>query len=275
MSPSRSILLIGVTLFLARPCSAQVRAEILPASSRSGAFEALHVTVEVDLGSSGGMLGSYGATLAWDPALLEYQSDTGGGEPPFDSAVVNRANVAAGRLAFGDASASGAGGRVTVISVEFRVTGTPCVTAALDLEVTSIFAAGTFEDLRPILQILDAATSVTHFGFNLRIADPDLMLFEWDPIPGAVSYDVIRADRGALFDDGAALHLGDVFCLEDDSMDTTTAAGTEPPSVETELPPLGGAFLYYFRLFDGVRNSTYGFTDLCAREKIADSGDCP
>jgi len=274
VSPSRAAIFIAVTWVLARPCAAQVRAEVRPASSRSAAFGTLTMAVEVDLGAGGRLLGSYGASLGWDPAALQYQGDTGG-DAPFDAAVVNRADVSAGRLSFGDASASGAGGRVNLLNVEFLVTAVPCLTAALDLEITSMFSAVTYEDLRPILQVLDGTTSVTDLAFNLRIVDPDLMLFEWDPIPGAVSYDVIRGERSALLDDGTAVRLGDVLCIEDDSMDATTAAGAEPPSPDTETPPLGQAFLYFVRFFDGVGNSTYGFTDLCARERIAGSGDCP
>ena len=50
---------------------------------------------------------------------------------------------------FSDASAVGASGRLNVLEVTFLVTADPCLTTQVDLEVTSLFSADTFQDLLP------------------------------------------------------------------------------------------------------------------------------
>lgn len=89
-------------------------------------------------------LGSYGATLSWDPAELSF-AGWGAGEPPFDTPVVNTANVASGMLSFSDAAASGAAGTNHLLCVQFDVIGprtAPGQTMPLDLTMTSAFDTG-------------------------------------------------------------------------------------------------------------------------------------
>ena len=101
-------------------------------------------------------------------------------------------------------------------------------------------------------------------------------ILEWNPIfPQAVSYDVIRGNLSELSDDGVAVHLGAVTCLENDSLDTTTGEGTEPLNPDTDLPFPGDGFFYLLRFHDGTSDRTYGFVDQCARERVVDVGDCP
>ena len=105
-------------LFLsAVPGFAQVSGEVRSTSGEAHQFDTITVSVDIDMGASGQQLGSYGATLTWDPAVLEYQFDSGGGEPLFDSALVNRITAGSGQLLFADAAASGQGGRINVFNV--------------------------------------------------------------------------------------------------------------------------------------------------------------
>jgi len=104
-------------------------------------------------------LGSYGAELSWDPTVLDYVSWSGG-DVPFQEPMVNTDDVGLGLLTFADADAGGAGGNVYVSCGEFDVIGVADSSATLDLEVTSVYTAGTFIDLTPLAQAQDDSVSV-------------------------------------------------------------------------------------------------------------------
>ena len=274
---------VGIGLVLiavaVTPCLAQAgtpSAEVRLATNFLATGQIFSLAVDLDAGLTGQPLGSYGAVLRWDPAVLQYQSDTGGGEPPFDTAVVNRTDVAAGILRFSDASPLGVPGGINVINVSLRVVADPCLTTTLlDLEFTSLFGAETFEDLLQVLQVQDATPSVTCLFLELRLVDPLNTILHWSATPGALSYDVIRGDVHQIFDDGVSIRLGNVVCLEDDSLDTTTGAGTESANPDMEIPLENEAFFYLVRKHDGLVNSTFGFLSACVRERLVDTGDCP
>jgi len=249
-------------------------ARVLPAELEAFTGQTFSVSVEVDMTPTGEPLGSYGAVLRWNPAALRYLSD-GGGAAPFDTPVVNRADVASGVLRFADASAAGAAGRVRVLVVQFMAVAPPCAVAPLDLELTSLYAAGSFVDYLPLLAVVDGAALITDFHFELRAFDTVNTTLRWNAMPGAIDYDVIRGSEPNLLDDGVAIRLGPVLCLEDNSADTTIAAGAEPANPDRVVPRPGEAFFYLVRFFDGARNSTYGFRARCSRERLAGSGDCP
>ncbi len=247
-------------------------AEVTPPSTLTVTGDFVMVSITIDLGPQA--LGSYGATLTWNPAVLQFQS-WAGGTSPFDNPVVNTAGTSSGSLAFADANASGAAGPVVLLDVTFQVAGEPPDTTVLDLELSSLFAAGDFEDLAAQASVEDGTTCVADFSYGLAVTDPQSTLLTWTPIVGAVSYDVIRGDLSALFADGAGIHLGDVFCLEDDSTDTSTGAGTEPSNPDTGLPLPGEGFFYLVRFDDGIGNQPYGYFADCAAQRIVDSSDCP
>lgn len=263
-------------LAVASPAGAAPVARVLPAETETLTGDTLRFRIEVDMTGTAQRLGSYGAVLRWDPGQLRYASHAGG-QPPFQTPVVNTLEVGSGILRFSDADPGGAAGRVTVIEVSFLVLvpPNPCAPAAVDLGFTSLFAAGTFDDLLPSLVVSGAVAYVSDFDYGLRAVDPAATILRWNPVPGAVDYDVIRGTVRSLRDDGAAIRLGAVRCLEDNSRDTTTAAGSEPASPDSSVPVAGDPFFYLVRFFDGGRNSTYGFVRRCTRERIPDSGDCP
>ena len=115
------------------------------------------ITVPVNINISGALLGSYTASLDWDPAILSYQSYSGA--PPTEFAgSVNTGNTATGHIAFNGANASGTSGNIVVISITFNVVGSG--TSALNLEYSAMAAASTFEDLKPYLTITDGQVVV-------------------------------------------------------------------------------------------------------------------
>ena len=265
----------GVLILAAAPCFAQATGEVRPANAEAAQLGLVTMAVDVDMRTTGDLLGGYGATLTWDTSALAYVSDTGGGEPTFDNAVVNRTGTATGLLVFGDASAQGLGGRVNIFNVTFQALGSPLSTTALDLEFTSMYAARTFEDLSSSLSAIDGIITVTHFLLNLSPVDLAGTLWEWDPVAGAVRYDLIRGNSGSVSDTGATVDLGSVTCIEDDSADTTTDAGAEAANPDTATPSAGDSFFYLVRLHNGVANQTYGYSHAAANQRLPASGDCP
>jgi hypothetical protein len=246
-----------------------------PLSAQSG--DALTVSVVVDLGISGPALGSYDATLSWNPDVLQFLGESGG-DAPFGSPSVDTSAAGTGSLHFSAADAVGAAGGFRLLSVVFRATATPCATSTLHLAFAAMRAPVTFEDLLPSLGVTDGNVAVDDYSMDLTVEDGHNTIVSWAPpalVPPPASYDVIRGFVGALYDDGATVHLGGVTCLENDSLDTTTAAGTEPARPDTGLPAPGRAFFYLVRFRDAQGNRTYGFRDRCAAERKVDSGDCP
>lgn len=103
------------------------------------------VAVVFDLRASAARLGSAEVEVSWDPAqltFLGYASAPGG-----PSATINETAVTTGelRLALGDAT--GFGGRVELIRLNFRASSTSGTVGALRLTVTEATAAVTFVDL--------------------------------------------------------------------------------------------------------------------------------
>jgi hypothetical protein len=104
--------------------------------------------VHIDMRHHADPLGSYGAELSWDPTVLDYVSSAGG-DVPFHDPMVNTDDVGLGLLSFADADAGGAGGKVYVFCGQFDVVGAADSSSTIDLEMTSIFTAGTFIELSP------------------------------------------------------------------------------------------------------------------------------
>jgi hypothetical protein len=248
--------------------------EVTPSKVVGASGSTSSIGVCLDPGSQGNSIGSYGARLTWDPAVLHFVGFAGG-DAPFDAPVVNTAHADSGLLSFADAAVPGAGSRGRVLEVTFESMADPPATSALDLTLTSLFAGGTFEDLLPQAQVRDATACVADFFYGLRLSGPDQTLLEWTAIGAATSYDVIRGTLALLLQDEAEIHLGAVTCLENDSLDGTTGAGTEPANPDTEAPPPGQGFFYVVRHHGASQESTYGFSSDCSRERVVDAGDCP
>ncbi len=134
-------------------------ARIVPSDPAPSTGSRIAACTHINMGSVPDPLGSYGARLSWSPNVLQFLGYTGG-QPPFDTPTVNTANAGGGVLSFADADATGAGGDVFVACFEFQVVGPQGSGTALDLELTSIFTAGSFTDLTPLAVEIDGAVSV-------------------------------------------------------------------------------------------------------------------
>jgi hypothetical protein len=92
-------------------------------------------------------------------------------------------------------------------------------------------------------------------------------IVSWDVESGPTSYDVIRGDRASLaFRGDGSVDLGSVTCLENDSLDATTAQA--PDAV---LPAPGEVFFYLYRGAPGT--AAYGVSS-SGGARLPSSGDC-
>jgi phosphodiesterase/alkaline phosphatase D-like protein len=119
------------------------------------------VVVSVNVNMSGvaapnNALGSFTATLNWDPALLSYKSNSG--ILAGFAGAVNTSDVASGHIVFNGANATGTTGNVVVFTVTFDPVAAG--TSALDLQYSSMAAATTFTDLLPLLTVTDGQVKV-------------------------------------------------------------------------------------------------------------------
>ena len=94
-------------------------------------------------------------------------------------------------------------------------------------------------------------------------------VLDWDNVPGALSYDIIRGDVGNIQETNEFFHLGLVTCIAADAPETTTTGYEDP-----DEPSVGKAFFYLVEYNDG-RPSGYG-TESAAKERFVPPGQgCP
>lgn len=110
------------------------------------------VPVTIDMSDSPENLGSFTATLTWDPALLQFRGFRGGSTVGFDSPLVNDNEINLGKLTFAAANAYGAHGEINVLNVNFKVIGNASDEKPLSLKFSAMAAAKTFTDLLPQVQ---------------------------------------------------------------------------------------------------------------------------
>lgn len=105
----------------------------------------------------------------------------------------------------------------------------------------------------------------------LRVENKDATVVLWDPVPGAVHYDIVRGDLKNLRIEGSDVNLGSVVCLERESPDASTV-GNE----DRVRPAPGQGFFYLVQFYDGIQDSSYGSENV-GRARIVpkNGGDCP
>jgi len=125
----------------------------------------LQVPVVIDISELPEVLGSYTASLTWNPNVLKYISHSPGVAEGFTSPVVNPAETSEGELLFAAANPYGTDGEVNILNVVFEVIGAEGADCALALSITAIYAAKTFNDLMPYVEL------VTGVEGGLRVAE--------------------------------------------------------------------------------------------------------
>jgi hypothetical protein len=89
----------------------------------------------------------------------------------------------------------------------------------------------------------------------------------WAAVSGAKTYDVIRGELSQIAETPVLINLGTVVCVEDDSLDGSTANRVDPA-----VPAPGESFFYLVEYFDGT-SSTYG-TESADKPRAPGPGDC-
>jgi len=118
-----------------------------------------------NMASPDNALGSFTASLAWDPAVLSYVSDSG--ILSGFTGVINTNNAASGTMTFNGANASGATGNNQILTVTFNVVGAG--TSALDLGYSAMAAAGSFNSLLPYLTVNDDSVTASLPTYTLTV----------------------------------------------------------------------------------------------------------
>jgi subtilisin-like proprotein convertase family protein len=93
-------------------------------------------------------------------------------------------------------------------------------------------------------------------------------LVQWDAVPGAGSYSVIRGQVSGLREETHFINLGAVSCLAA-STPALSIAGQE----DAAIPALGEAFLYAAAYSDAAGSSSYGSVS-AAKPRVTGSGNC-
>lgn len=106
-------------------------------------------------------------------------------------------------------------------------------------------------------------------GPRLMLRGGTATILEWQPVPPAAHYDVIRGDLAELIQDYCALDLGAVVCLRNDTPATDTSANPD-----TVVPGVGQAFFYLVRYEDTLGPRPYG-TSTQGSFRTPSSGGCP
>jgi hypothetical protein len=123
-----------------------IAASVVPSNSRPVVGSRIYAAVWLQ---SGRPVGSYSATVNFDPAVLRYRACTG---PPAGFVGVSRAEPS--RVLFNGVNVYGAGGRLMLVVVTFDVVGRG--RTSLDLWVSALAEARTFADLVPFTVVRDA-----------------------------------------------------------------------------------------------------------------------
>ncbi len=139
----------------------------IPSNANPFTGDAITVAINIDMTGMNppdNLLGSFTASLNWDPTVLTYTGNSGilQGFTGF----VNDLNAANGVIVFNGAKATGQGGAFDVLIVNFNVVGAGQTSTILDLNYTAMAAAFTFQNLLPFLTINDGVVTVQQVVVN-------------------------------------------------------------------------------------------------------------
>lgn len=150
------ICLAGLSLIFSTTAifgGAKIQASANPSQARIAPGNSIEIPIIIDMSELPEKLGSYTATLEWDPEVLRYEQHRGGTTLGFEHPVINATEVKKGKLRFAHAYPYGARGEVNILNVTMKVIGKESVKIPLDLSFSAMAAAYTFIDLLPYLEV--------------------------------------------------------------------------------------------------------------------------
>jgi hypothetical protein len=177
-------------------------------------------------------------------------------------------------------NSSGTGDGNTVDDIQ----GTDLGTRDLEIELRAERAgSGTGRIYSVAYQAIDGSGNVKEESASVQVplslggvAEPlelsirksgDGTVVEWNPVTGALFYNVIRGEVSNIRDLEPAFDLGAVTCIETHSGNESTVGDEDPV-----IPPPGGVFFYVVEYNDGLPSS-YG-TASAVKPRLPRSGDC-
>jgi len=168
-----------IMLLMVAKSFAGIRATAFPIESNITTGQQITIPVEVSISALPGKMGSFTASLTWDPTVLQFISYTPGDAQGFSHPVVNTENTKDGKLVFAAANPSGGEGKIQLLYIAFKVVGIQGTAPALDLQFSAMAAAHTFENLLPYLEIETAVEN----KFKIQQLPKKFALFQNYPNP--------------------------------------------------------------------------------------------
>ncbi len=141
--------------------SEPVPAESVPSNATPLPNETISVAINVDvsnLQAPNNRLGSYQATLLWNPAILQFVNTTPA-PAPWNAPNINLNDVAVGKIVWNDFQTGGSTGKFNIFNVNLRVIGAAGAMDTLKLSFAELFAT-TFRDIRNLLVIQNGTITV-------------------------------------------------------------------------------------------------------------------
>lgn len=120
--------------------------------------ERITLPIDIEMSNTSEALGSYTASLKWNPNVLEYKGYFNGETDGFIHAAVNEEKIGDGELVFAAANPQGARGTINILNVYFNVIGNKGDSPDLDMNFSAMASAHTFKNLLPFIK--DITTGV-------------------------------------------------------------------------------------------------------------------
>jgi len=140
----------------------------IPSNANPNSGDQITVAINFDMtgmaGTADSLLGSFTATIDWDPTVLSFVSH--GGILQGFVGVVNTTQAGTGHITFNGANPLGVSGMFDVVVFTFDVSGAGGTSTALDLEYSAMAAAFTFNNLLPFLTVNDGMVTVAGGAIN-------------------------------------------------------------------------------------------------------------
>lgn len=132
--------------------SAAAEVDILYAEQTvAGHPSQVEIPVYADLSARVEQLGSYKATITWDPSRLKLIEHFGGRTPGMETPTVNANELEAGKLTLAHANPAGIGGKVNLFNLQFEELVENGL-STLDIQVQNLTAAKTFQPFQGVLK---------------------------------------------------------------------------------------------------------------------------
>jgi hypothetical protein len=169
------------------PVGGNVAAAVTPSDATPNIGGSIVATINIDMSDvtpAGTALGSFTGSLDWDPAVLQYVSNSG--LLAGFTGAVNASQASSGHIVFNGAKATGATGNTVVLTLTFNAVGAG--TSPLNLGFSAMATADSFVDLLPLLSITDGEVVPGGVQHSLTVAVSPVGGGTTNPFAGVHTY---------------------------------------------------------------------------------------